>query len=334
MLLQSVRDLKLRIAEEVFRPLAEDLLERARRKKLGARERLSPLRRLSLGVGVGAKPGEFLLAVRLQSRSRALDALVERLRTLAHGEMDVSFIGVPRAQAVAPLTPKELKSTQRPLVVGCSVGHLATTAGTLGMFARHRKTGRVVMLSNSHVFGQSGAAKSGEPISQPGPRDGGGAATVVGALLDATVLRADAHQQADAAIALVDGAVEFAANAIQGVGALTLGDDDDVKPGVKVMKIGRTTGFRRGEVKTIELDDVGVLYDDLGTVVFDNQIEIHGEPGLPFSDGGDSGSIVFTDELRAIGLVFCGDPAGANGAGISFANYLPRVYAALDLTPL
>lgn len=334
MRLQSVRDLKLKVAEEVFEPLAEDLLERATRKRLGQRERQSPLRRLALGIGLGARPGDFSLAVRLQSKSRTLQTLVERLRMLAHGEIDVGFIGAPHAQAQTPMTPDELKSTQRPLVVGCSVGHLSIMAGTLGMFARHRKTGRVVMLSNSHVFGQNGAAKTGAPVSQPGLRDGGGSKTIVGALLDASVLRTDAHQQIDAAIALIDDAIKVVANPVQGVGALTMGNDDDIKPGVKVMKVGRTTGLRRGEIKAIELDDVGVLYDDLGTVVFDNQIEIHGEPGKPFSDGGDSGSIVFTEQLRAIGLVFCGDPAGAGGAGISFANHLPRVFAALDLVPV
>ena len=68
---------------------------------------------------------------------------------------------------------------------------------------------------------------------------------------------------------------------------------------------------------------------DIGVLRFDNQIEIDGEGSLPFSRGGDSGSLIVDHELRGVGLLFAGggDHGGSNGMGLTFANPLHAVTA-------
>jgi hypothetical protein len=331
--IQSVRDLKLELAADVFAPIASELLERALRPRLRMVQRSSPLLRVALGIGKGATPGEFSLAVRLQTRSKALQAMVERLRERARGEIDVRFIGRLRPHDGVQALPVDLRKICRPLIIGCSVGHIATTAGTLGLIARHRKTGQAAMLSNSHVLAQSGQAKNGDPVTQPGPTDGGNAASVVAALIDSTTLNLDGPNQSDAAIAIIDSGVAYTPNTVPELGAFTIGSEDAILPGVKVAKVGRTTDLRRGEILATELDDVVVDYD-IGTATFDHQIEIAGQANLPFSADGDGGSLVLDDQMRAIGLIFCGNPNANDGSGLSYANHLPRVMTALDVVSM
>lgn len=329
MRLQSVRDLKLELAVEVFAPLAERLLERGLGPKLGPLKFDAPLSRLALGIARGRRAKDFRLAIRLQSKSALVRKLVERIRQRVQGEIDVSFVG--RLQPLADVPGiAELRAVCRPLVVGCSLAHVASNAGTLGMIARHRKTGRPVVLSNSHVLAQSGRAQRGDGITQPGPLDGGGPGNHIAALLDFAPLKLAGGNQVDAAIAVVDDSVELEPDSAPGVGAFTVADSELLVPGLKVRKLGRTTALTRGEVTVTELDDVAVDYVDVGTVAFDDQIEIVGLPDAPFSDRGDSGSLVFDEDAHAVGLLFAGNAAANDGAGVSYANVLSRVMIALD----
>jgi hypothetical protein len=356
MRIESVRDLKLEIATDVFAPIADRLLERARSATDRLRAAVPPLQRLCLGIGKGARPGDFRLAVRLQSRSALLQAAVERVRAKVGGEMDVVFVGRVKALAKKPpkkpakrlppkkpavmtaqsgqLTPHDLQRIRRPLVIGCSIGHVDTTAGTIGLIARHRKTGRTVLLSNSHVLAQAGLAKLGDAVTQPGRLDGGGAADHVAALLDFVPMKAEGANFVDAAIAVVDGTIQFDIGTVPGIGAVTVADGEPILPGQKVMKVGRTSALTEGEIMVTELDDIAVDYADIGTVVFDDQIEIKGLPGRPFSRDGDSGSLIVNAQKRAIGLLFAGNPFEQDGAGLSFANPLPKVMTALDLVAI
>jgi len=76
-----------------------------------------------------------------------------------------------------------------------------------------------------------------------------------------------------------------------------------------VGKVGRTTGTTRGRVVTFELDNLLVSYD-VGTIRFDHQIEIEGEGDRPFSQGGDSGSLIVDADRRAVALLFAGSDQG------------------------
>jgi hypothetical protein len=334
MKIESVRDLKLELAVDVFAPIAKEVLDRAMKPKLGAVLATSPLQRVALGIARGAAPGEFTIAVRLQAKSALLQSFVDRIVAKAGREVDIGYIGRIRAfDDPAPGDPTALRGVCRPLVIGCSIAHIASTAGTLGLIARHRKTGRTVVLSNSHVFAQGGQAKVGDGVTQPGRLDGGQAGDHVAALLDFAPFKTPGSNQIDAAVALVDENIAMTPNQVAGLGAISVPADAPLLPGIKVAKLGRTTGLTRGEITATELDDVAVDYDT-GTLVFDDQIEITGLPGVPFSDRGDSGSLVIDDQMRAIGLIFCGNPNAKDGAGLSYANHLPRVMTGLDLIPI
>lgn len=332
MRLDSARALKLQVALEVFAPIARRLLERAMARHVDLPLPIPPLQRIALGIAKGQGFGDFTLAVRLQSHSDLLHAVVERVRALAKSEINVGFVGRVTPQSAGALEPADLRQVRRPLVIGCSVAHVAGTAGTLGMIARHRKTGRAVMLSNSHVLAQAGLAKPGDAVTQPGRIDGGASDDHVAALLDFVPLKTAGSNQVDAAVAVLDDSIPFE-TLVPGIGVFAFSDAEQLAPGQRVRKLGRTTGLTTGEITVTELDDLAVDYD-IGTLVFDNQIEIKGLPGVPFSRSGDSGSLVIDDDAKAIGLLFSGSPDANEGAGVSYATPLPRVLASLDLEPL
>lgn len=128
----------------------------------------------------------------------------------------------------------------------------------------------------------------------------------------------------DAALALLDTGIPFEDGALTGLGTLQgirtapLEDNETT-----VLKIGRTTGLTRGRISAFEVDDVSVSYD-MGVIVFDGQIEIEALDATPFSLGGDSGSLVVDEDLRALGLLFAG-----NDVDITYANPIGEVFQAL-----
>jgi hypothetical protein len=102
----------------------------------------------------------------------------------------------------------------------------------------------------------------------------------------------------------------------------------------QVVKVGRTTGGTRGFVSAIGVS-VGVFMTTQGyrqQAFFSNQIQIESEVG-DFSDGGDSGSVVFNEDMDAVGLIFAGARDGARGGGkLSYANPMGLVLGALNAT--
>jgi hypothetical protein len=331
MLLQSVRDLKLEIALQVFAPHLNDLI---------ARSTLSPLERLQLpalpidagigiGIGIGHRPGEFSLAVRVKRRLPQLEALLQRIIALANNEVNFLETGDIRPFNGAP-DVQQLQSVCRPLIIGCSVAHATSTAGTLGLIALHSKTNRTVFVSNSHVLAHSGHAAVGDAITQPGKSDGGTVA--VGALLDFAPLKTSGSNFVDAAIAVPNPAIELQPGQIPGIGPFTFAPAGLLLPKMGVSKLGRTSGLTRGVVTATEFDHC-VVSSEIGNLTYDGQIEITGADN-PFSLEGDSGSLVVTDQNEAVGMVFCGNEFANDGHGLTYANPLPKVMDALNLSPL
>ena len=274
-------------------------------------------------------PDRAHLAIRLAAKEDA-DVLLSGLDDAVLGEVDVRVIGPVRALA-SPM-PEELQQPTRPLAPGLSVGHPAVSAGTLGGFVR--VGGRLAILSNNHVLAASDTAAVGDPVLQPGPADGGDPATDRIATLAAFErFTADGRaNRVDAAVAVVDAEVPLEPGRFPGG---PLGDDplevDDVDPDERVEKVGRTTGHTVGRVSAVEVDGVTVQYDQ-GAYTFDDQIEIDGVAGA-FSAGGDSGSVIWRSRDRApLALLFAGSEiGGADGTGVTFANPLATVLAALGV---
>lgn len=327
--LDSVRSLKAEVLERVVAPLVEERVQ-ARAFGLPA----TSLRRagfahaaVALGVAQGIGKRDFQLALRIQRRSLERDGrLADLIARAAQGEVETRYIG--------RLTKQDLpwhQARSRPLLIGASVGHHAVTAGTIGCFVRHRKTGKVAVLSNNHVLANEDRAKIGDAVIQPGAADGGTRKLdTIGALTDWTPLKT-AGNLVDAAIATLASGIDHDPSTLTTLGRLNGVRRAPIEPGERVMKVGRTTGATHGTVTAIELDDVVVGYER-GELSFDSQIEIEGGGDEPFSAGGDSGSLIVDEGGLAAALLFAGgDMGGSNGTGLTFANDVNSVLASLNI---
>jgi hypothetical protein len=248
--------------------------------------------------------------------------------------VEVRYVGrvaaLARRRAAEPEVPWPQGRT-RPLLIGSSLGHYRITAGTLGAFVVLRTGGVVRVLSNNHVLADEDRGKKGDAILQPGAYDGGRSPQDrIGGLDRAVKLKPRGTNRVDAALCAVDGAVAYDPRTLRGVGTLSGLAKAPAEETASVEKLGRTTGHTRGRVTAFELDNVVVGYE-VGSLRFDDQIEVEGTGAGSFSQGGDSGSLVFTAEDKgAFGLLFAGsDQGGANGAGLTYVNPFAAVLSQL-----
>ncbi|WP_164699908.1 hypothetical protein [Modestobacter sp. KNN46-3] len=284
------------------------------------------------GVALGLTPvarGQVHLAIRLIEQADA-DVVLGGLDAGARDEVDVRVIG-PVRPLTSP-TPDELRRRGRPLRPGASVGHRDVTAGTLGGFVRRRGTEELLVLSNNHVLANSDAGVTGDPVFQPGVADGGLDTDRVGSLAAFIRFRLEPGNLVDAAVAALDpGMTTNPAGYPGGPLSAVVAAADDTDPDELVEKVGRTTGHTRGRITAVEVDGVGVQFDD-AVHTFDDQVEIEGVSG-GFSAGGDSGSVIWRSRDRApLGLLFAGSTTGGSaGGGVTFANPLATVLRELDV---
>jgi hypothetical protein len=281
----------------------------------------------TLAVGITQKGKQHRLAIRLQRRLLQDHPLLEQIRNQAKGEVDVRYVG--RIQKLE--SPSRLQRRRRPLVIGCSIGHFKVTAGTLGCFVRDRHSGDTLILSNNHVLANENRAKPGDRILQPGTFDNGDdSADAIGQLRAFVRLKKRGLNRVDAAVASIQDGIGFDSRKLGSFGKLAGLGPEFVADGTDVRKVGRTTGETHGLVTAFELDNVVVGYD-IGNLRFDDQIEIEGEE-QSFSDGGDSGSLIFDGERRAVAILFAGaDRGGGNGLGLTYGSPIRTVLDALNV---
>jgi len=202
-----------------------------------------------------------------------------------------------------------------PIPIGVSTGHPEITAGTIGCRVKDAQ-GRTFALSNNHVFANSNAGEigallvldDGDPILQPGPYDGGDwPEDEIGWLYDYVpiVFRRNAKNLMDAAVVYTD-LIDVATPGLPGTDSYGVPNLVTVPAqlGLQVQKYGRTTRWTYGVISDINAT-VTVTYGVL-RAKFVNQILI--TPGT-FSDGGDSGSLIVTDDgyNHPVGLLFAGN---------------------------
>lgn len=235
----------------------------------------------------------------------------------------------------------EYTARERPARSGISIGHAATSAGTLGGLVRDRETGAVAILSNNHVLANSNQGAIGDAILQPGAADGATDPDDRIATLARFVeidFAADSENHVDGAIATPiepDGS-QVAWNT-RDIGAETparvrsLGELD---MGLAVQKTGRSTEHTEGFVHSL-FAAVRVQYGSFGSGVFVDQIIVSQPPEAPrFSDGGDSGSLVYDSDRRCLGLLFAGGEATANDAATTVINPIGHVLSELNIAVL
>jgi hypothetical protein len=278
---------------------------------------------LAVGIAPTEREGDYKIAIRVREETADSPQAVQRIAAVAAGEVDVRFTGpIYALPAVAAAT------IVRNLGVGMSIGHSLSTAGTLGCFASD-PAGRIGIVSNNHVIANEDEGSDGDDIVQPGPKDGGAVPDDVVATLAGSYpkLKTRGEKTVDCAFGhLIDG-VNFDPF------ALTDGDRlepvvDEIKRRDRVSKVGRTTGRTEGIISAFDVDDLVIDYPNGGfSVMFDNQIEIESTQTTPFSDRGDSGSVVFNRRFRPIGLLF----ATSLDRGLTWANPMQNVLDALGV---
>jgi len=335
MKLASARELKAALRDGVVDGMAEALRREGALVTAASRAVARPpvARTLALGIAPG-NGSDFKLAVRIQRRGLEDAAQLETIRSRARGEVEVRYVGrvaaLARRRAAAPEVPWP-QGRARPLLIGVSIGHYRITAGTLGAFVVLRKGGEVRVLSNNHVLADEDRGKKGDAILQPGAYDGGHAPQDrIGALDRAVKLKPRGVNRVDAALGAVDGSIGYDPRTLRGVGTLAGLAKAPVEETRSVEKLGRTTGHTRGRVTAFELDNVVVGYD-MDNLRFDDQIEVESDGTAAFSQGGDSGSLVFaSDDRGAFGLLFAGsDQGGASGTGLTYVNPFAAVLSQL-----
>jgi hypothetical protein len=225
----------------------------------------------------------------------------------------------------------------RPVPIGVSVGHQDITAGTIGcqVFRGDACHKDYYILSNNHVLANYNNGFAFDPILQPGKVDGGTVANdVIGYLEDwqPLVFSETATNTMDAAIAYTSEGLSAQATPIDGYGKprsvpLT------ASLNLAVKKYGRTTRLTTGRVALLGVT-VQVNYT-AGSATYVNQMLISGDNNSPFSQGGDSGSLVVAstgvNARRPVALLFGG--AGNTSVATPIAPILSRFGVAISGDP-
>ena len=238
------------------------------------------------------------------------------------------FEGLPTVRVLTSGILAYAPDRQRPLEPvpgGVSVAHSSGTAGTLGCLvdipgSADVPGSRRCILSNNHVLAATNQAALGDPILQPGPKDGTSAnpPRQIAQLLAWEKLNVGGGvNQIDAAIAeIVDDQSVTCSPEI-----MTLGPP--VNPpipgrlGQNVAKHGRTTGLTFGTIVDVSFDGFVNYFGH--PAYFEHQIAIEGDRSS-FSEPGDSGSLIVASATsQPVALLFAGD------GSLSYANPIDSV---------
>lgn len=249
-------------------------------------------------------------------------------------ETDVVEVGVIRALSGENLNDPDRTAKYRPAPGGVSIGHYLITAGTLGMVVK--KGGVRFILSNNHVLANENKGNIGDAILQPGSYDGGTSADEIAKLSEfvhvwlvgemppsncpvakfLTFLangfywffrkksRFPSAVVPQATVNKVDGGLarpdkdEDVLDTILGIGEPGIMVEGEV--GMKIKKSGRTSGLNHDEIALT--DAVSQVQYSSGVAIFEDQLVTKG----PMAQGGDSGSIVLTEDNKVVGLLFAG----------------------------
>lgn len=208
----------------------------------------------------------------------------------------------------------------RPVPIGISSFNQtdACASGTLGCRCRDQ-AGNQYVLSNNHVYAELNAGTIGDPLVQPSQGDN--ACAIVAADVIATLrdfqrfsFFTGAASFPTAPVNIMDAAIGLSpigqvdvATPLVGYGVPQRTPQESPFLGMAVQKCGRTTGFTKGKIRTLNAEAV-VNYSGGQLARFRNCINIGTATRLPaFGGPGDSGSLVVTDpDRRPVGLLFAG----------------------------
>ena len=280
-----------------------------------------------IGTGIRHAGGTESIVVYAVSPGHAANA---RVPAQLEG-YDVEVVVTGRIDATDYNNPQ---TKQRPAPNGFSVGHPAITAGTIG--ARVKKSdGSIYILSNNHVLANVNEASIGDATLQPGPYDGGTAADQIGTLADfQPIVLGGPNNSIDAAIARVSNGVDLLGTTPTWAYGAPGTTPVNATLNMPVQKFGRTTGHTHGTITETNVT-VSVCYVPRGPYSCSGAATFTGQVGITpgsFSGGGDSGSLIVTDNASKspVALLFAGSTARTLGNPI--APVLSRFGVTIDVT--
>jgi hypothetical protein len=246
----------------------------------------------------------------------------------------VTIPGLGRFQtdvvAIGRLRTHEFTKRVRPAMPGCSIGHRDLQgAGTFGLLVRKSaaRDSKVYILSNSHVLAMDGLADEGDDVVQPGAADVEGTSGTIAKLddwIDFDFTTRYWPNLVDAAIARVVRASDNVRSAIRLMdGLVPAATSFQITDGMRVRKVGRTTGLTEGYVvnSNVRLRAEHMKNSSTDALVRYRRQVLCNE----FGYDGDSGSIVLNDRDEVVGLY-----AGGTEDGCWF-NRIEHVFDLLKL---
>lgn len=314
--------------------------------------------RIAIGYShTGRSPRDVQAELRVQRHGSLAFEEARRIGERARGEARIRVVPAFEIPSIGAM----LEAAERggapgarhfnPVCIGASISVVNGGTGTLGGFVQ-LGDGRTGFLSNNHVLARLGTARSeaqhgegeGDRIYQPGRKDVARrrSSHCIGRLHEFVEIEADTANTVDIAVGLYEATRATLANvALRDLGApedrvlaqpreiaALAAAQGDLPPAAK---IGRTTGYRTGRITAIGLDGVTVGTSG-GERLFSQLTEISSDPGLPFSQPGDSGSVVFDAGTGTpFGLHFAGGRPAGEDAYLSLCCSLPEALDALDL---
>lgn len=229
-----------------------------------------------------------------------------------------------------------LTARQRPAPSGISIGHRDITAGTLGGLVRETASGKILILSNNHVLADANGAQIGDPILQPGPLDGGSDPRDRIAQLYGFVeldFAPGAENRADAAVAepIRPADVLFATESVGPDTPAEARTLEEADLGRYVQKTGRSSEHTQGFVEAL-FATLSVGYGGSRTARFVDQAVVSQSPAEEeFSQGGDSGSLIYDADHRCVGLLFAGSEGTPQEPARTILNPIDGVLRALGV---
>ena len=272
----------------------------------------------AIGIAPGVSAGEYKIAIRVSERDTLTDRLISKIAEYAAGELDVRI----SLQVDNTLLPSAV-AKQQVLSPGSSVAHYRCSAGTLGFFARRTLDNVVGLVSCNHIIAAQDTGVDGDEILSPAPADGGNRVRNVVAYLDGSYGRLRSKSPIDCAFAAISIGLPY--ELLADLGRPLSARIANIEDAPVVIKHGRTTARTRGRVTAFDLSNIHVAYA-VGSVTFDSAIEITSLGAEPFSKPGDSGALVFTEELSPLALLYA-----STVNGVAYAHPLRDVTTVLGI---
>ena len=312
-----------------------------------------PELRLAIGVAFGDDGSPPGLALRTSRREgtayRAAMKFAESAakRGYRADVRTVSGLAVPAHSDVPPVGPQDgFPLGGDPLMLGVSIAHPKSPAGSLGGFVRFPHGGEGI-ISACHVLANSGrgvdvgAPDKAPMIYHPASAD------VPGRLTSRNqIARLQNFVTLDASTVEVDAAVaELLPNRrhIGNVIPKIRGAEEAGKPILKppqtkaihefrsVAKVGRKTGYTKGKLSAGFFDEIGLQVPGQGIVYYSRLFEVESvDASTPFAEAGDSGATVFDAPTRTAFALVVGGGIWNDGGQSRMLVYCCSLAAALE----